>query len=318
MFAGILSNGLVLAALIRPIPQPRKSMERNKYNDTEDVIISKSSGFEIRRSPHLNGHVKNGHVESPNHYNDGPLLGFKSKSNMCISNKHESSVPNIVSVSHTELIDQKEQGYLFNRQGSAHLRSRSRISQSGYLHSTTSIHNLSMSYLGSVHSIANPCVMQTDGGNNIEEMTMEDNASLCEKLLTTLKNMFNIKLYANVYVILFSFCAILMSSAHCFLYTFTPRRAESEGLTPYEVSLTLSLVGFGDIVGRILGGILGFKLDNTLLYFLATIWAGCFFIISSFARSFISLATLMFMSAVGIGKSMNNVEINQAVQMLTE
>ena len=171
-------------------------------------------------------------------------------------------------------------------------------SKNGHTQPTTSIHNGSICNPGSVCGAPNSPTQMGDitiGNGDIPD-------SLCKRLEFSIKNMFDAKLFGNIYVVLLLLVAILMGMTHYSLYTFTPRRAESEGLNPYQMSLVLSMVGLGDIVGRIVGGFMGFKLDNTMLYIMATSWIGALLIICSLVHSFLTLSIFTFILSVGVGE----------------
>ena len=79
--------------------------------------------------------------------------------------------------------------------------------------------------------------------------------SIYMRCMMFLRRMLDVRLLTNIYVVLFNCVTIAMSLVQFSLYTFTPLRAKAEGLDMYEVSLMLSMVALGEIVGRVLLGI---------------------------------------------------------------
>jgi MFS family permease len=126
--------------------------------------------------------------------------------------------------------------------------------------------------------------------------------SILSTLLTSLKYTFDFKLlFVNVVVVLFLLINICMSIIHYSIFTFTPPYCESVGINTYQSSIVLSMIGLGDVLGRILGGLLGFKIDNTVVYMMAALWTGASLITYSFHLSVYGMMAVALSCGVGIG-----------------
>ena len=162
--------------------------------------------------------------------------------------------------------------------------------------SVISINQLCLSNVGSLQSIS---VLSK---NSHQSTFTQQINSICYTLHSSLIGLFDFKLFGNTYVILFTVVNMFMAASHFGGFTFTPRRCEAEGIGQYKSSLVLSMVGLGDVIGRIGFGIVGMKVDNTFLYTVAAAWTSVFFLVSSFATEFGYILMWSFSFSIGLGK----------------
>lgn len=156
-----------------------------------------------------------------------------------------------------------------------------------------------VNYMGS--NVSLPYSLAADNDRKIK-WTTNKSETVYQQIVQTLRNMFNVQQFVNIYVILFLLVNIGMCTVLYGIYTFTPLFMETEGLDVYKASFVLSMVGLGDIIGRLGAGFIGYRVDTTIVYIIVTASTCVFFISCSFARNLAALTTMSLMIGVGIGK----------------
>ena len=125
--------------------------------------------------------------------------------------------------------------------------------------------------------------------------------SLCNNMAASIKNMMDIKAFANIYVILFTLAQVF-GCGFQMVPVYLPQKCIQDGLHTTQIALLLSMSGTADTAGRILFGFLGVKFDHTCLYALCFCMTGVGMIAVAYTNNFWFLLVCLLTGYIFWGK----------------
>ena len=115
-----------------------------------------------------------------------------------------------------------------------------------------------------------------------------------------LKRTFDLRLFVNAYVLLFLMCSLCVSTSFSAPYVFLPEKCYSDGISKQATAFIISMMGVGDITGKIIFGFMGYQVNTTLVCVVGTIIAGLGIISNGLSHTFKTVLASSFMN-FGLG-----------------
>ena len=116
----------------------------------------------------------------------------------------------------------------------------------------------------------------------------------CQKCKVFLENTFDVRLFANIYVLLFFLASLTMSVCSGVPYNFLPVKCIEDGLSKSDAAFVIGLMGISDIIGRLTFGFIGLRINVAVLYMWSCGMVGLAVLILSWVHTFSAiLATAM-------------------------